>query len=137
MVYVSLRFENLTDRNNRMSRIIISILLIFTSLSHLYAQDKYTLSGHVKDKSSGEELIGATIYIEELKSGGVTNVYGFYSITIPEGNYNIKYSYIGYESERQYIELNKNLYRDIELGSQDATLSEVVIKGEADNENIR
>jgi hypothetical protein len=120
-----------------MSKIYLSIILIIFSVGQMFAQEKFTLSGHVKDASSGEELIGATIYIEELKSGGVTNVYGFYSITIPEGNYNIRYSYIGYESEKEAIKLNTNLTRNIELRSQDATLGEVVIKADADNENIR
>ena len=59
----------------------VLLIIIVLSSQLLLAQDKYTLSGHVKDASSGEELIGATIYIEELKSGGVTNVYGFYSLT--------------------------------------------------------
>lgn len=120
-----------------MSKTIITAIIILFSLVNLYAQDKFTLSGHVKDAASGEELIGATIYIEELKSGGVTNVYGFYSITFPEGKYNIRYSYIGYESNKIEIELIGNVTREIELESQDATLQEVIIKGVADNENVR
>lgn len=120
-----------------MLKISISFLLIIFSLSHLFAQEKFTLNGHVKDASTGEELIGATIYIKELKSGGVTNVYGFYSLTIPEGNYHIRYSYIGYESQTITIDNSKNQVFDIELVSSDATLNEVVIKAQADNENIR
>lgn len=120
-----------------MLKTIILISSILLSSMLLIAQDKFTISGHVTDESSGEELIGATIYIEELESGGVTNVYGFYSITIPKGNYNIRYSYIGYKSNNITIELNSSQSHDIELKSQDETLNEVVIKGEADNENIR
>ncbi len=119
-----------------MYRITILVLLTFY-VSLLYSQDKYTLSGYVKDASSGEELIGATIYIEELKSGGTTNVYGYYSLTIPKGNYHIRYSYIGFESNTALIDLSKNQIRDIELKVQESTLSEVVIKGEADDANIR
>ena len=119
-----------------MSRTFSIIIFLFT-ISHLFAQDKFTLSGYVKDASSGEELIGATIYIEELKSGGTTNVYGYYSLTIPKGNYHIRYSYIGFESNTALIDLSKNQIRDLELKVQESTLSEVVIKGEADDANIR
>jgi len=106
--------------------------------SHLLlAQDKFTISGHVKDASSGEELIGATIYIEELKSGGTTNVYGFYSLTIPKGSYHIRFSYIGFESIVIPIDLINNQIHDIELKVFESTLNEVEIKGQADDENIR
>ena len=59
-------------------------------------KDKRTISGYIKDSETGEDLIGATVYIEELKSGTVSNVYGFYSISLDLGTYTIKYSYIGY-----------------------------------------
>lgn len=118
-------------------KFIIIILFNLFIIVQLFAQEKFTLSGHVVDASSGEELIGATVYIEELKSGGVTNVYGFYSITIPKGNYNIRYSYIGYSSVTNNVLLDKNIVQDIELKSSDANLKEVVIKGEADDKNIR
>jgi carboxypeptidase-like protein/TonB-dependent receptor-like protein len=115
---------------------LISLALIIFSLG-LNAQEKFTLSGHVKDASSGEELIGATIYVEELKNGGVTNVYGFYSVTIPKAKYNIRYSYIGFESKSVVIDLNTDRVLDIELITNESTLNEVVVKGVADNENIR
>ncbi|NQU33538.1 MAG: carboxypeptidase-like regulatory domain-containing protein [Bacteroidetes bacterium] len=119
-----------------MSRTFSIIIFLFT-ISHLFAQEKFTLSGYVKDASSGEELIGATIYIEELKSGGTTNVYGYYSLTIPKGNYHIRYSYIGFESNTVVIDLSKSQINDLELKVQESTLNEVVIKGEADDANIR
>lgn len=117
----------------------ISLLIILTTfvLSQLFAQDKFTLSGHVKDASSGEELFGATIYVQELKSGGSTNAYGFYSLTIPKGKYYIRYSYIGFESNTIVVDLTENQVTDVELVTMESTLNEVIIKGEADNENIR
>ena len=116
---------------------IVSLIIIVLSSQLLLAQDKFTLSGHVKDASSGEELIGATIYIEELKSGGVTNVYGFYSLTIPKGVYHIRYSYIGFESTTLTIDLSKNQLQNIEMKVLESTLNEVVIKGQADNEDLK
>ena len=57
---------------------------------------RYSVSGHVKDASTGEALIGAAVIVEELNKGTVTNVYGFYSLSLPPGLYRLKFSYIGY-----------------------------------------
>jgi hypothetical protein len=63
---------------------------------------KYTLSGYIRDAETGEELIGATISFKELPAAGaVTNAYGFYSITLPEGNYTALAQYIGYKVQRR------------------------------------
>ena len=51
----------------------------------LCAQEKYTISGYIKDSANGESLIGATVVLRELSAGNITNVYGFYSITVPKG----------------------------------------------------
>ncbi|MBC8319800.1 MAG: TonB-dependent receptor [Bacteroidetes bacterium] len=120
-----------------MSKKIICLTILTLLAQLLLAQDKFTISGHVKDASSGEGLIGATIYIEEMKGGGATNDYGFYSLTMPKGKYHIRYSYIGFESTVLTIDLNKNQVHDIEMKILESTLGEVVIKGQADNENIR
>jgi len=104
--------------------------------SILYAQPKFTLSGYVSDGNSGEELIGVTVYISSLKTGVVTNVYGFYSITLPQGNYVIQYSYLGYTTDEGKIELNRDLTQNIELLSSVETMEEVVITGEAEDINI-
>ena len=68
-------------------------------------QKKVTISGYVSDKDNGEMLAGVTIFVNNLKTGTSTNAYGFYSLTIPAGNYDLQYSYIGYQtltSERDH-----------------------------------
>ncbi|MER3329364.1 MAG: carboxypeptidase-like regulatory domain-containing protein, partial [Candidatus Kapaibacterium sp.] len=75
-----------------MKRIILLFLLV--PFLNLFSQEEYTLSGYVKDKSSGESLIGATITIKDTKLGAVTNAYGFYSLTLPKGKYIATASYI-------------------------------------------
>lgn len=87
----------------------------------------YTISGNVLELKSGESLIGATIFIEELKSGSITNAYGFYSITIPEGDYTFTYSYIGFKDVQRKITLNQNIELDIRLDEDTELLQEVVI----------
>ena len=61
------------------------IALVFLALS-ANGQQKFTINGYIKDIANGEAMIGATVYIQELNSGTATNEYGFYSITVPQGN---------------------------------------------------
>ena len=61
----------------------VSIFLFFLIGFISYSQEKFTISGTVKDSLSGETLIGVTIAIAELKTGTTTNEYGFYSLTLP------------------------------------------------------
>jgi len=98
---------------------------------------RFTISGNIKDKLTGEELIGATIYIKEIKTGTTTNVYGFYSISLNPGKYTITYTYIGYTAVEKSIELKENLRLDIDLQTREQLLREVVITGERPDENIR
>jgi hypothetical protein len=98
---------------------------------------KRTISGHVKDAETGEDLIGATIYISELESGTVTNTYGFYSIRLEQATYTIKFSYIGYESVIQKVELKENITIDLELKPQGQLLKEVEITAEAPDRNVK
>ena len=72
-----------------MNNKLTSLVLLLICFNVAFAQQKHTISGHIKDAETGEELIGATIFINELKTGGTTNVYGFYSLTIPEGKYTL------------------------------------------------
>ncbi len=99
-------------------------------------KNKRTISGHVKDAETGEDLIGATIYIEELKSGTVTNVYGYYSLRLQPGNYTLKFSYIGYASIVHDIKLTENLTLDIELLPKGEQLDEVEITADAPDRNV-
>ena len=110
----------------------ISFLINF----HLSAQNKFTLSGSVKDKKSGESLIGASIRLEETKINAVTNGYGFYSITIPQGNYTVSINYAGYRTDSKKINLDNNIQLVIELEPISTLLDEVVVSTKRKNENI-
>ncbi len=59
-------------------------LLLFLLPLFSWAQEEVTISGYLTDESNGEGLIGASVYVEELKAGTITNVYGFYSLTLPK-----------------------------------------------------
>ena len=100
--------------------IALFIILFFYTASPdseatIFAEQQYTISGHVRDARSGEELIGANVYIRNISEGTVTNQYGFYSLTLEEGHYTIGYSYVGYASVEKKIILENNQSINIEL----------------------
>ncbi len=98
---------------------------------------RYSISGHVKDASTGEELIGAAVVVEELNRGTVTNVYGFYSVSLSPGFYQLKFSYIGYESAIKAINLNQDQMINIELTEDIQLLKEVTISAEGPRAHVR
>lgn len=101
------------------------------------AQTKFTISGTVKDKNTGEELIGAIVRITELSNVGVaTNSYGFYSLTIPEGNYTIAINSIGYQAKAEKIVLDKNIKLDLLLEGAALQMNEVEITSEKKDANV-
>ena len=77
-----------------MKHIVFGLFLI-ASLG-LFAQEKFTISGNLNDAANGEGLIGASIRLADQPKGTVTNVYGFYSFTLPKGTYKVVYSYLGF-----------------------------------------
>lgn len=89
--------------------------------------EQWAISGRVRDSANGEELIGATVQVLELKVGIATNQYGFYSLSIPEGDYHMVVSYAGYQAQQINLHLLNNVHQDIELFSQSNKLEEVVI----------
>ena len=102
-----------------------------------FAQQKYTISGSISDATNGEELIGASVLVKELGTGGITNVYGFYSVTIAEGEYNLMISYVGYEPILKTITLNQSITLNIELQPQSTALEEVVVTAEREDLNVQ
>ncbi len=121
-----------------MKNLNLKILLFLTVFSlSASGQEKFTLSGYVKDASNGEGLIGVTLFNPETRSGTQTNVYGFYSITLAPGNYELVVSYIGYETLRKKIDLRANTTLNMELSEEQRVLNEVIVKTRKEDENIK
>ena len=91
------------------------------------ADEKFTLSGFVKDHLTGESLIGATVLVKASQTGVITNSYGFYSLSLPAGTYDIVFSYIGFQSQESKIVLDKNVQQTISLSLNTEVLEEVTI----------
>jgi hypothetical protein len=120
-----------------MKRIIYSTLALILIFQQNYAQQKFTISGFVKDSISGEDLIGATLAIKELPDkGAVTNTYGFYSITLPAGTYTLTLRYIGYEYQIIQIELSHSIKQNFTLKEAVKELKEVTVADKRSNENV-
>lgn len=119
-----------------MFKLFLPFFLLFIGLS-AFAQKKYTISGTVKDAVTGEQMIGATIKIQELpQTATITNSYGFYSISAMPGEYTLQFSYVGYETIKQKISLKQSQEISIAL-SPSNELKEVVINvNRPNNDNI-
>lgn len=111
------------------------LVLLFQLTAH--AQTKYTVSGYVRDAANGEGLIGVSVYVKEVGSGAVTNPYGFYALTLPQGTYTLIFTYIGYEKSTQTLSVSDNIRFDLELNEEGKQLQEVVISTRKEDENVR
>ena len=118
---------------------IFNVLLFisFFCFSSAKAQEKYTISGIITDSHSNETLIGVNIIVPELKTGTITNEYGFYSITLPEGSYNILISYLGFNTISESIDLSENKILNYQLSEATETLEEVVITQDVEKLDIK
>ena len=128
-----------------MKRYLLSLILILPALSSLTGQDLYkpelhfkvTISGYITDSKNGEHLAGVTVFDINHKTGTATNAYGFYSITIPAGDYELQYSYVGYQTILKNGRTDNNLTLAIAMTAAEINLGEVVIKARRTDENIR
>lgn len=102
------------------------------------AQDKYVLSGYVKDAATGETLIGAAVAVADSEGlGTVTNAYGFYSLELPAGTHRLRFSYVGYAGEEATVTLNEAKRLNVELTEESVELQEVVVKARPDDANVK
>lgn len=92
-----------------------------------------TLQGTVKDIETGEPLVGATVYVEELKLGTATNAFGFYSVTLPKGQYKLEYRLLGMRTVQRNIIIHSDGKLNVELEDKVEALNEVVVVAKQEN----
>ena len=120
------------------TKLSLNLLLIFLFSSSLFAQnkDKITLSGYVQDAATGETLIGANVFNKNDPSQGTsTNVYGFFSLSLPAGEYTFVFSYLGFTDQERTIQLSENQRLTIDL-SEGVMMQEVVVTAEEADKNV-
>ncbi len=120
----------------------ISLIFLFFALAQYTSagndKDKQvTISGFVKDATTGEMLIGASVYPMENPGKGITtNSYGYFSLSLLPGKYRMVFQYIGYQKKILQVDLTDNIKLNVELAEQATSLSEVVVSGERTNKNV-
>lgn len=118
-----------------MKKIFFLILLGLSTT--VFAQEKFTISGYVKDSKNGEALIGVTVFKKNSQIGTTSNAYGFYSLTLPKGNDTIVFSFIGYKTTFKAVELFSNQTVNLEMGEEGTDLQEVVVSSEKEDMNVK
>lgn len=109
--------------------IFLLICCLLGSYTTVFAQKTVVLSGYVRESGSRESLIGANLWLEELRTGTTTNAYGFFSLQMPKGSYQLRISYVGYETQVVSIQMDSS--QQLEFSLQKAyNLEEVVVSDE-------
>lgn len=113
------------------------ILILVFSIQSLWAQQRYTINGTLRDQKTGETVIGATVLVKEVPGMGVSsNGYGFYALSLPAGKYTIVYSFLGYKEEIRTVDVTKNQKIDVALVDDAMQIEEVVVTATPRNANV-
>lgn len=114
-----------------------SLLVFLFAITGLWAQESFTVSGTITAEASSETLIGVNVLFPELGKGTTTNEYGFYSITLPAGSYELQVRFLGFSPITKNINLDQNLKADFSLQESTEMLDEVLIEEDIEKINIR
>ena len=113
----------------------IFILLLLPQI--LFSQ-KFTVSGYIKDATDGEDLIGANVFVKtDVTKGTTANAYGFYSLTLPAGEYTLVFQYLGYSKQEKTINLNQDVRLNVNLAPESTQLQEITVTSERKDANIQ
>lgn len=115
---------------------LLGVCLLLMQTRHAFAQQKYTVSGYVKDQQNGESLIGITVAKTGTSLGTVTNEYGFYSLTLPAGDHELTFSYIGYTPVKMNVSLRANKHLDVKMDKSSSQLSTVTVTGNKQEKGV-
>lgn len=114
-------------------RVLLLLFTLFIVHYEVSAQEKATLSGTLTDAKTGESMVQVRVYVPSLNLGSNSNEYGFYSLTIPKGTYEVQFKAFGLETVTKTIDLNSDQVLNLELGSDGEILDEIEVnakKGE-------
>ena len=113
----------------------VAVIIVTLMVLSAEAQTRHTISGTVTDEN-GELLIGVNVYNSVKDAGTVTNEYGFYSLTLPEGPHEIVFSSIGYDIYKKELQLSDDLRLNARLATEITQLDEVTITARKPDQNI-
>lgn len=108
---------------------VLFVLVWLCCLQANGQEERYTISGYIEDADTGEKLIAANLFDPEKGKGTTTNVFGFYSLTLPKDSVYLSITYVGYETKYYRLYLDKDITMNFSLGIGQA-LEEVVVTNE-------
>lgn len=98
--------------------VIVALHITLSKTGNAQAPESFTLSGYVRESGSAETMIGVNIFLRDKPQvGTASNLYGFYSLTLPKGRYSIVFSYVGYSPVVMDVMLERNTVKDISLSA--------------------
>lgn len=112
-------------------------LLLFAAVMAYSQNPSGSVSGNVKDALTGEDLIGATVMIKSRNTGVASNGYGYYSLVVPRGEYEMEVRYMGYETSKIKVTVSGALHVDIKLQPSGNELRTVEVSSRKKDDNIR
>jgi outer membrane cobalamin receptor len=118
-----------------MKKLGIILIAVMISLA-ASGQNRFTVSGYVTDEQ-GEAITGVYVVVPNSSNGTMTNAYGFYSLTLPAGNYVVRYSFVGLETKEQQISLTVNTKLTITLKPETSAIDAVTITAQRKDENVK
>lgn len=117
------------------SRFLLLFCFLISSIN--YSQNKFTLSGTITDQNTNETLIGVIVSVKETNVVTTTNEYGYYVMTLPEGQYTLEVNSVGYNVYNEAISISGNTRKNISLGSSEVMIDEIQITASSKATNIR
>lgn len=118
-------------------RFLLIVLLLTLSLAAL-AQNRYTIKGRINNADNGETLIGVSVGVKERpQQGSFGDESGYYILTLPQGEYNLIFKLIGYNTKQIKIKLNEDKTLNVDLEPEVVSLGEVEISAQRTNENVK
>lgn len=117
-------------------RTIVSLPFILLFFSQLVFSSHYTVSGYISNAGSGESLINASLYDKFSTKGCVSNSFGFYSITLPAGNVELSYSYVGLNTQIHQFNLIGDTLLNIKL-AENTALNEIIVRGQSKGLDVK
>ena len=116
---------------------LLFFVAFFLSVVTAGAQGRYTISGYVKDSATGESVIGATVTVVGQQKATTSNAYGFYSITLDEGAYELSVAHVSYQTALLPVALDGNKEWNISLVSKTSAMTEVVVYSRRRDANVQ
>jgi hypothetical protein len=120
-----------------MGKRILILLMLCQLCSIGFTQQKFTVNGYIKDSLTGETLIGANLLVKVLGKGVTSNQYGFFSLTIPTGDYEISCTFVGYSAKQFELKLDSNLQMEVLLLPRNFAIESVTVTGRRRDNNVK